>query len=161
LNILWLSYPSYNHSALIHSPLFLPFIAAWGLQHAHQVGLMILAHVTSQPFPIFDGMWIWTAALAVDQNMEWLFDRYVFFSSVWNEANIFSRPPVFQTTPERRAMAIYATLGITIVLYGRFVYRVINEITDYLGIACFTVRKKDKAGHWEDAKKVDAQRKDL
>jgi ethanolaminephosphotransferase len=68
---------------------------------------------------------------------------------------------VFQTTPERRAMAIYATLGITIVLYGRFVYRVINEITDYLGIACFTVRKKDKAGHWEDAKKVDAQRKDL
>lgn len=68
---------------------------------------------------------------------------------------------MFQTTPERRALAVYATLLISAVSYGRFVYLVINDITNYLGIACFTVRKKDKEGHWEDAKKVDAQKKDL
>lgn len=79
LNLLWLSYPSYNDSALIHSSLLVPFLSAWGLQFAHQVGLMILAHVTKQPFPIFDAMWLWTAACAVDLNAEWLFDRYVFY----------------------------------------------------------------------------------
>jgi ethanolaminephosphotransferase len=71
------------------------------------------------------------------------------------------RSPVFQTTPERRALAVYATLLISLISYGRFVYLVINDITDYLGIACFTVRKRDKEGHWEDAKKVDAQKKKL
>lgn len=40
---------------------------------------MILAHVTKQPFPIFDAMWLWTAACAVDLNAEWLFDRYVLY----------------------------------------------------------------------------------
>jgi ethanolaminephosphotransferase len=52
------------------------------------------------------------------------------------------------------------TLLISLVSYGRFVYLVINDITNYLGIACFTVRKRDNEGHWEDAKKVDAQKKD-
>ncbi|KAG8749470.1 hypothetical protein FRC14_001340, partial [Serendipita sp. 396] len=145
LNLLWLSYPTYDDSAIIHSSLFIPFLCAWGLQFAHQVGLMILAHVTSQPFPLFDGMWLWTAALAMDLNAEWLFDKQ----------------PIFQTTPERRAIAVYATLLLTLASYGRFVYSVINDITDYLGIACFTVRKRDKEGHWEDAKKVDAQKKEL
>jgi ethanolaminephosphotransferase len=38
---------------------------------------------------------------------------------------------------------------------------VIGDITDYLGIACFTVRKRDKEGRWEDAKAADAQKKAL
>ena len=28
--------------------------------------------------------------------------------------------------------------------------------TNYMGIACFTVRKKDEAGRWVEAAKVDA-----
>ena len=47
---------------------------------------------------------------------------------------------------------------IPFATYGHFVYRVIIDITNCRGIACFTVRKKDKAGHWEDARKVDAQK---
>lgn len=35
--------------------------------------------------------------------------------------------------------------------YGRFVVTVVNEITNYLGIACLTVRKKDANGEWQDA----------
>ena len=71
------------------------------------------------------------------------------------------RTPIFQTTPERRTLAVYITLLISLVSYGRFVYLVIEDITDYLGIACFSVRKRDKEGHWDDAKKVDAQKKEL
>lgn len=77
LNLLWLSYPTYNDSKIIHSSIFVPFILAWGLQFAHQVGLMILAHVTSQRFPLFDAMWLWTGLLAADLNAEWLFDKWV------------------------------------------------------------------------------------
>jgi len=143
LQLLWLSYPTYDDSAIIHSALFIPFLCAWGLQFAHQVGKMILAHVTKQPFPLFDPMWILTGLLGLDANAEWLFNRR----------------PILQTTPQHQALVIYAYLFISFATYGHFVYLVINEITNYLGIACFTVRKKDKAGHWEDAKKVDAQKR--
>lgn len=71
----------------------------------------------------------------------------------------YTRQSILQTTPQRRALVIYAYLFISFAAYGHFVYLVINDITNYLGIACFTVRKKDKAGHWEDAKKVDAQKR--
>ena len=69
------------------------------------------------------------------------------------------RQPIVQTTPQRQALAIYAYLFISFATYGHFVYLVINDITNYLGIACFTVRKRDQAGHWEDAKKVDAKKR--
>ena len=43
---------------------------------------------------------------------------------------------------------IYLSLIISLVSYGRFVYFVIGDITDYLGIACLTVRKRDEHGNW-------------
>ena len=43
---------------------------------------------------------------------------------------------------------MYVSLAVTFLSYARFCYLVINDITEYLGIACFTVRKKDKAGDW-------------
>jgi len=76
--LLWLSYPIYDDSAIIHSTLFIPFLCAWGLQFAHQVGKMILAHVTKQPFPLFDPMWILTGRLGLSANAEWFFNRYRF-----------------------------------------------------------------------------------
>ena len=39
---------------------------------------MILAHVTKQPFPLFDPLWIVTGLLGLDANAEWLFERYEF-----------------------------------------------------------------------------------
>lgn len=78
LQLLWLSYPTYDDSSIIHSTLFIPFLCAWGLQFAHQVGKMILAHITKQPFPLFDPMWVLTGLLGLDANAEWLFDRYGF-----------------------------------------------------------------------------------
>lgn len=76
VQVAWLSQPEYNHSHILHSATFVPFLCAWGLQFAHQVGRMILAHITSTPFPLWDWLWIWSVIGAVDANMPHLLSRY-------------------------------------------------------------------------------------
>ncbi|KAG6894147.1 hypothetical protein C0992_007341, partial [Termitomyces sp. T32_za158] len=75
IQISWLAQPSYNRSAIINSPNFVPFLCAWGLQFAHQVGRMILAHVTSTPFPRWDWIWIWSIIGALDANLPRILGR--------------------------------------------------------------------------------------
>jgi len=77
IQVAWLSQPEIHHSAIIKSALFVPFLCAWGLQFAHQVGRMILAHVTSSPFPYWDWMWMWSIIGAVDANLPHILDRLV------------------------------------------------------------------------------------
>lgn len=65
---------------MVYSPLLVPFLCTWGLQFAHQVGRMILAHVTQeQQMPWFgsDGLWLWvvTLGIAIDANASWIFGR--------------------------------------------------------------------------------------
>lgn len=69
VQIAWLSHPQYNNSYIIDSAAFVPFLCAWGLQFAHMVGRMILAHVTSTPFPVWDWVWAWSIAGAMDANL--------------------------------------------------------------------------------------------
>ena len=64
-------------------------------------------------------------------------------------------PPLIQTTMQRTALFVYLTLAMSFLSYARFCYLVINDITNYLGIACFTVRKKDESGKWRKASSVD------
>ena len=75
LHIAWLNHPTLHNSDIINSPAFVPFLCAWGLQFAHVVGRMILAHITSQPFPLWDPMYIWTIVGAIDANMPILLGR--------------------------------------------------------------------------------------
>ncbi|KAF7347234.1 Choline ethanolaminephosphotransferase [Mycena venus] len=135
IQVFWLTHPHYNNSAIINSPLFVPFLCAWGLQFAHQVGRMILAHVTSSPFPWWDWMWVWSLVGAVDANLPMLVDR----------------APIIQTSETNRAIIVYLTLAVSFAAYGRFCTLVINDITNFMGIACFTVRKKDKDGNWQES----------
>lgn len=65
------------------------------------------------------------------------------------------REPIIQRTPQLTALFVYATLAASALAYGRFVVLVINDITNFLGIACLTVRKKDEQGHWVEASAVD------
>jgi len=51
------------------SSAFVPFLGFWGLGFAYQVGRMILAHVTKQPFPLWNGMMAWTAVGMLDANL--------------------------------------------------------------------------------------------
>ncbi|KAJ7077596.1 CDP-alcohol phosphatidyltransferase-domain-containing protein [Mycena crocata] len=134
IQVFWLTHPRYDDSAIIYSSLFVPFLCAWGLQFAHQVGRMILAHVTSTRFPWWDWMWVWSLLCAVDANLPL----------------VAGRAPLFQTNGANRAMVVYLTLAISFVAYAKFCTQVINEITNFMGIACFTVRKKDKDGVWQD-----------
>jgi ethanolaminephosphotransferase len=65
----WLSHPKFADSWIIGSPAFVPFLCAWGLQFAHQVGRIILAHVTKGDFPVWDWVWIWSVFGAADANL--------------------------------------------------------------------------------------------
>ncbi|EIN14321.1 Choline/ethanolaminephosphotransferase [Punctularia strigosozonata HHB-11173 SS5] len=142
VQLAWLSHPTPAESTILYSPLLLPFLCAWGLQFAHQVGRMILAHVTSQPFPWFDWLWVWSLLGAVDANMEIL----------------FGRPPLVQNTFARTALVVWLNLAVSFASYARFCTLVINDITEFLGIACFTVRKKDAHGEWQNAAIVNEKK---
>lgn len=121
---------------LLHSAAFVPFLCMWGLQFAHQLGRMILAHLTLQPFPMFDVGWVWAAVAVVD---------------AWSW-KLFGRAPVLHKDP---LVFVLISLGASFLAYARFCTAVINDITNYLGIACFTVRKKDENGVWQDAVKKE------
>ncbi|KAI0931051.1 hypothetical protein AcW1_001453 [Taiwanofungus camphoratus] len=140
--VFWLSAPTFSESAILHSPLFVPFLCAWGLQFSHQVSRMILAHVTKQPFPWWDSMWLWSIVGAIDANMPLILDR----------------SPLIQSSRRNTAIFVYVTLAVSFLSYARFSTLVINDITNYLGIACFTVRKKDRSGEWVEASVVDGKR---
>lgn len=65
------------------------------------------------------------------------------------------RAPLLQHNLHNIGVIVFLTLGISIASYARFCTLVINDITNYLGIACFTVRKKDLSGAWRRAASVD------
>ncbi|KIJ54323.1 hypothetical protein M422DRAFT_25247, partial [Sphaerobolus stellatus SS14] len=140
LQIFWLSAPN---SRILNSTLFVPFLCAWGLQFAHQVGRMILAHVTGSPFPVWNWLWVWFAFGAVDANLE----------------RLVGMEPIFQSSFIGTRIFVYLTLVITFFFYERFCTLVITEITNYLGIACFTVRKRDAHGKWRNAKDITGKPK--
>jgi len=133
IHVLWMAAPSPSKSSIVHSSLFVPFLCAWGLQFAHQVGKMILAHVTKSDMPVWEWMWVLSAVGSVDANSQ----------------RLFGRPPIIQSTHTRTAIVVYLTLFLSLATYARFCYLVIDGITNHLGIACFTVRKKDKSGEWK------------
>ncbi|KAL5536111.1 hypothetical protein ACEPAF_4216 [Sanghuangporus sanghuang] len=147
LQVFWLSAPLPQAAAsanaqpgsaepIMNSPLLVPFLLAWGLQFAHQVGRMILAHLTKRKdMPFWEWLWIWTALMGLDANSQW----------------VFGRPPILHRTYASTTLLILASLILSFYAYARFVYLVINDITDFLGIACFTVRKKDKEGVWRSS----------
>lgn len=136
IQLAWLSHPKFNESWIIDSPSFVPFCCAWGLQFAHQVGRMILAHTTGTPFPIFDWIWLLSLFGALDANLP----------------KIVGIPPFLQTSPGATARVVWFTLAVSGIMYARFVILVIRDITEYLGIACFRVRKRDGEGVWRTVK---------
>ncbi|KAH8111880.1 CDP-alcohol phosphatidyltransferase-domain-containing protein [Phellopilus nigrolimitatus] len=114
----------------------LPFPLSVAIHFAHQVGRMILAHLTQRrDMPFWEWLWVVSALAGLDANAP----------------RLFGRPPFFQDSYERIALAVYASLLLSFVAYARFCYLVIGDITDFLGIACFTVRKKGIDGAWHSA----------
>ena len=71
--------------------------------------------------------------------------------------SLYPSPAIIQTNPARLHLFVLATLVISLVSYARFVTLVINDITEHLGIACFTVRKKDAGGNWAAPAKAKSE----
>jgi ethanolaminephosphotransferase len=59
-----------------------------------------------------------------------------------------TRPPLIQDSHETTEKFVYVVLVVVFVAYARFVVLVISDITNYLGIACLTVCKRDVNGVW-------------
>jgi hypothetical protein len=74
-----------------------------------------------------------------------------FFTQFSHDTSLLRRPPLVQTSSKNTTLFVWLTLGMTFIAYSRFISLVIWDITNYLGIACFTVRKKDKNGNWYSA----------
>ena len=62
-----------------------------------------------------------------------------------------TRPPLIQHSTKNIEKFVFAILAIALVVYARFVILVISDITNYLGVACLTVYKKDANGVWRRA----------
>ena len=62
-----------------------------------------------------------------------------------------TRPPLIQHSPKMTEKFVYVVLVVAFATYARFVMLVISDITNYLGIACLTVRKRDANGVWKSA----------
>lgn len=62
-----------------------------------------------------------------------------------------TRPPLIQHSPKMTEKFVYVVLVVAFATYTRFVMLVIFDITNYLGIACLTVRKRDANGVWKSA----------
>ena len=75
LQIFWLSHPTVEDSEIVYSESLVPFLCAWGLMFAHQVGRIILAHVTKTDFPLLDATWVWSLIGALDVNLPRIFGR--------------------------------------------------------------------------------------
>jgi ethanolaminephosphotransferase len=71
--------------------------------------------------------------------------------ATWLTWCVTTRPPLIQHSPERTEKFVYVVLVVAFVTYARFVMLVISDITDYLGIACLTVRRRDANGVWKSA----------
>ncbi|KAJ3885476.1 hypothetical protein GG344DRAFT_25132, partial [Lentinula edodes] len=86
-----------------NSALFIPLLCAWGLQFAHQVGRMILAHLTKTSFPVWDWLWLLSLVGAVDANLP----------------RIAGTSLISQSTPLLTALYVHTTLLISFISYAR------------------------------------------
>ncbi|KAG8874511.1 hypothetical protein FRB98_008388 [Tulasnella sp. 332] len=132
-----------GQSYILYSDNFLPFLGFWAFEFAHQVGKMILAHVTHQRFPYWDWSWVFTGILVMDANAE----------------RLFGMQPILHQSTTSTGIVVALALLTSFVAYTRFCTLVIQDITEYLGIACFTVKRRDPAtGKWITAQQLEAKK---
>ncbi|ODN74868.1 hypothetical protein L202_07172 [Cryptococcus amylolentus CBS 6039] len=139
LLVAWLHSEIRGGVCIVHDHRILPFIGYWGMAFSYQVSQLILAHVTKSPFPYWNGMMIFTLFGAIDANM----------------GSLFGREPLVQSSPVAANVFIWMSFFVALFNYIRFAREVIWQICEYTGLACFTVRHKDKDGKWVDHVKAE------
>lgn len=113
-----------------------PFIFYIGLINAYAVGKIIIAHITKSPVFPYTNSLITPLGLAV-------------VDSIGPKLGLW--PSVLGSSTYQIAF-MFACLGLSIGVYGSFVYDCITTICDYLDIWCLTI--KHPKNQQEEAKKV-------
>ncbi|KAF9349418.1 hypothetical protein BGX26_012278 [Mortierella sp. AD094] len=104
----------------------LPWILYVGLSFGYSVGLMITAHVTHQPFPMFNIAFLPLIIGALNANLPLLGLERIFGSHVEN-------------------MYLWGCLAFSAAAYAHFAINVVNDLCDYFDIWCFTIKHPKKA----------------
>ncbi|KAF9437713.1 hypothetical protein BGZ76_011491 [Entomortierella beljakovae] len=104
----------------------LPWILYIGLSFGYTVGLMITAHVTHQPFPMF--------------NISFL---PLFFGALNANLPRFGIERLFGTHMEN--IYLWGCLAFSAAAYAHFAINVVNDLCDYFDIWCFTIKHPKKA----------------
>ncbi|KAF9116568.1 hypothetical protein BGX27_001424 [Mortierella sp. AM989] len=104
----------------------LPWILYLGLSFGYSVGLMITAHVTHQPFPMFNIAFLPLIIGALNANLPLLGIERVFGSHVED-------------------MYLWSCLAFSAAAYAHFAINVVNDLCDYFDIWCFTIKHPKKA----------------
>lgn len=90
--------------------------------------------------------------------LDWTVCTFLVFLFTHLIGVVYYRDPIIQYSQKNTAIFVYLTLVMSFFSYARFCTLVINDITNHLGIACFTVRKKDAGGVWRDTKEIPSSK---
>ncbi|KAF9360594.1 hypothetical protein BGX34_007682 [Mortierella sp. NVP85] len=115
-----------NASPYIVTEHLVPWILYIGLSFGYTVGLMITAHVTHQPFPLFNISFLPLIFGAVNANLPALGVDRIFGH---HQENIY----------------LWSCLAFSAAAYAHFAVNVVNDICDYFDIWCFTIKHPKKS----------------
>ncbi|KAF9923836.1 hypothetical protein BGZ65_008650 [Modicella reniformis] len=114
-----------NASPYIVTQHLVPWILYVGLSFGYTVGLMITAHVTHQPFPLFNISFLPLIVGALNANLP-----------VIGIERIFG--------PHLENIYLWSCLAFSAAAYAHFAINVVNDICDYFDIWCFTIKHPKK-----------------
>ena len=146
-----------------------PFVLLIGCIFGHQVGKMILAHVTHRPFPMFNksAFFIYTAGILSSfwfrdwtrnptaetplrvQAEHFATDFKTQVSQVFHAIganHVAGRVLSARSTKFLEGLVVYVLLIISVVFYLRFVTRVIGALCKVFDINCLTIKHKAEEG---------------
>ncbi|KAK4692522.1 hypothetical protein P7C71_g4700, partial [Lecanoromycetidae sp. Uapishka_2] len=121
----WAFVPSYLYlQPVILEHHLIPFVFYVGLINAYSVGLMIIAHLTKTPkFPMHNVLTVPLSLAVLDSAGPLI--------GLWPSA---LRSGTYQIA------FVFMCMGLSIGVYGSFVYDIITTICDYLDIWCLTIK---------------------
>ncbi|KAK3825178.1 MAG: Choline/ethanolaminephosphotransferase [Benniella sp.] len=120
------AYSWLNASPYIITEHLVPWMLYVGLSFGYTVGLMITAHVTHQPFPLFNISFLPLIFGAVNANLPALGVDRIFGH---HQENIY----------------LWSCLAFSAAAYAHFAVNVVNDICDYFDIWCFTIKHPKKS----------------
>ncbi|KAF9584810.1 hypothetical protein BGW38_005101 [Lunasporangiospora selenospora] len=115
-----------NASPRIVTEHLVPWILYVGLSFGYTVGMMITAHVTHQPFPLFNISFIPLVFGALNANLP-----------------VFGVERLFGAHLED--IYLWSCLAFSAAAYSHFALTVVNDLCDYFDIWCFTIKHPKKS----------------